>query len=1169
MKVYPKCVAPALLCILVGLAAPGAAQTLRESFIKSSIAPVPVAWDKSVTMRLLPDQQFDSPSAHATPDVATLLGEPEESRFSTVPCEDLKLMLDNSFMPGLPPSAAALTISAQRARASTEGSLKKWLLLHAHKYNPATYALQAYQSTVLASCYRSTLLLSNSSRAALLNSNRNQVDIPSLVATDYYMSLPTGAGTKTLWFEVENEPARERFKGGRKDQKNVLEQHTPAMVAAQISMLYDGHGKSNAAIWPLHDSGEDSLTLGLKHVSRQNKVAVAGLAGLQGSFVEGMIDWFAANRQLDIYGFLDGDINRDGSSNVLAFDALSFHHYTASNNLTPFQEYTDLGLRQWNSELPGIQGESPETHGLRERLEYLITTLYTEIRTKHSTVYPEMEGKEIWLSEFGYDSDNLAVGDPFVADDGNTYTATGGIQIPDLVNVNDPDGDPLNKERVHGQWLSRSYLELMAVNATIPSLGGKTEKGVDRFMQYEMADPSIKPLNAPGRQQFQSSGLLEQTGEPKVAHYYTRTLLHHLGNYKMNRTKIIDLNFLAPNYQDFPASHGVHVSIPSPQAVAIPNAVEDHPVVYEFDLGTATTSTSTWFAVWSPTEGGYDYEVEIDVASLFSDVPSEVTVIRLRDLAERGLVESYPVTGGKVFLNVTEEPFLLRAGSPGVNTNVAPPRALFPENLCCGDARLHITRNRRPRTSSFEVGYALQSAAAGGFIPLSEVTIVASGFVGRQVTIPSLEIGQAYYLIAIPTNAAGFGYDLSQGIPVGAGFDAAYPALSITIPFFPSSCSDGASGCNYPVAASEISFPVPDPINTNTTDLSAILSGGVATLEDFCSPDLGDYEGPFWGYNSDLPTKPSVAVVTFSTPIDIDRVAIWDHGAEPRVVTPGVIIEYATCDCPDIWRQYIVHDHQGIGKRSAYAQQARRVAKLRITKRGMNLAGISMCAQQTTCFTRNFTEEPIVNVDEVGPDFGKVSWVGAFDTASQTSAAKYVIELAENLDQAGYLSNASQVFVEAAHGNSLTYQLEQLTPGTTYYGRLAPEDDCLKAIDVPVVLSPRPYSATDSSFFTFTVPGETNHGRAGTPTRGEPTAVAEFAPATDVRPNPTSGKVELSSGVDMEEIIVRDGAGRQVMHFTPDNTRTTTLDLSDLAAGLYHISIIAAGEVETHLVTKQ
>lgn len=204
---------------------------------------------------------------------------------------------------------------------------------------------------------------------------------------------------------------------------------TPFELAARCSADYDGDQKR---------MGEN---FGVKNADPAAQMVVGGLAGLNLNFICAMKAW--------------ADWNRGGS---FPGDVLNVHHY--SNN--------GSGSAQ--------VGVSPEADGLEEQLREFV--LYRN---------RELPGKEVWFSEFGYD----------------THPAS--VQRAPVVGT-------ASAEETQARWIVRSFLAAAAA-------------GVDRAAQYMLRD-----VNPDDATQYSTSGLVTQKGEwkPKTAWYYTATLKNRL-----------------------------------------------------------------------------------------------------------------------------------------------------------------------------------------------------------------------------------------------------------------------------------------------------------------------------------------------------------------------------------------------------------------------------------------------------------------------------------------------------------------------------------------------------------------------------------------------------------------------------------------------------------------
>jgi hypothetical protein len=206
---------------------------------------------------------------------------------------------------------------------------------------------------------------------------------------------------------------------------------TPYELAAQSSADYDGHRKTMGS------------TFGIKNADPNAQLVMAGLAGLDLNYIKAMKAW--------------ADWNRAGD---FPADVLNVHTY--SNNIGG----------QGNSRV----GISPEQDRLKERLQEL-----TDYRDRY------LPGKELWLTEFGYDT--------------HPASTQGAHAIGETTT-----------EETQARWLVRSFLAIAAA-------------GVDRAAQYMLRD-----VNPQDGTKYSTSGLVTQKGEwkPKTSWYYTYTMKNRL-----------------------------------------------------------------------------------------------------------------------------------------------------------------------------------------------------------------------------------------------------------------------------------------------------------------------------------------------------------------------------------------------------------------------------------------------------------------------------------------------------------------------------------------------------------------------------------------------------------------------------------------------------------------
>ena len=198
---------------------------------------------------------------------------------------------------------------------------------------------------------------------------------------------------------------------------------TPDEFSTMCSTDYDGH--------------ENTLGpgKGMKTADPAIKMVMGGLVDLDPEYLRCMKLWCDFNRQT---GF--------------PADVLNFHHYSNKNDTI---------------------GISPEEDSLKQRLK--------EVVALRDTCLP---GKEIWLSEFGYDTNP------------ESFQAAVAIDTNDIYEV-------------QGEWILRSYLEAIAA-------------GIDKAFVFMLRD-----VNSANPNKYNSSGLTNESWagyRPKKSWYYVYTM---------------------------------------------------------------------------------------------------------------------------------------------------------------------------------------------------------------------------------------------------------------------------------------------------------------------------------------------------------------------------------------------------------------------------------------------------------------------------------------------------------------------------------------------------------------------------------------------------------------------------------------------------------------------
>ncbi|BBH24110.1 hypothetical protein Back11_54550 [Paenibacillus baekrokdamisoli] len=236
---------------------------------------------------------------------------------------------------------------------------------------------------------------------------------------------PRSTGLNTIqYYEDWNE--QDAWWAGR----NVY--FNPYEYAAMASADYDGH------------QGTMGTTVGIKNADPNAKMVMGGLAEPSLSIIRAIKFW--------------ADFKRGGS---VPFDAINIHHYSTNGT----------------NQTSGTTGISPEADNLVQKLK-----AYTDYRDRY------MQGKEVWISEFGYDTNQ---GSP----------------------VHAPIIGTTSQYETQANWLVRSYLAAAAA-------------GISKAAMFMLRD-----TDASSSQQFASSGLVssQATGQtPKISWYYVYTLKNQL-----------------------------------------------------------------------------------------------------------------------------------------------------------------------------------------------------------------------------------------------------------------------------------------------------------------------------------------------------------------------------------------------------------------------------------------------------------------------------------------------------------------------------------------------------------------------------------------------------------------------------------------------------------------
>ncbi len=247
-----------------------------------------------------------------------------------------------------------------------------------------------------------------------------------------------------------------------KDWKGPQGQFSAEEYAAMISADYDGHCNT------MH---QGTGNFGVKNADPRMKLVMGGLSKLDLDYIIAMKKWFEKNR----------------ADKKFAADVINVHDYA----------FFEKG--------PAL---SPEEHKFKEKL-----LRFTNYRDTY------LKGKEVWISEFGWDTNPKSV-----------------LRVPAV--------GPFDAQEVQGQWLVRAYLAFAAAR-------------VDRAIMFMLRD-----VNPEDSTQFSTCGLTAKKDDwtPKKSWYYVYTLKNTLTNMVyLGEETSADPNVLIYKFKDAVTSSGAYV----------------------------------------------------------------------------------------------------------------------------------------------------------------------------------------------------------------------------------------------------------------------------------------------------------------------------------------------------------------------------------------------------------------------------------------------------------------------------------------------------------------------------------------------------------------------------------------------------------------------------------
>ncbi len=884
----------------------------------------------------------------------------------------------------------------------------------------------------------------------------------------------------------------------------------PKEYGALLSAFYDGHFNDPQFAIPNVQVGGQPRYLGIKNIDPGIKVVYTGLVDFRHNYVKNMID--------QLY---TGTNSRNANAPV-PFDVLNFHHYCSTGGAVYDAGGNELGSPNDQFKFgynffgagganKGIHPEANEER-LKDRVEKLIGALATTATSAEKTF--DLAAKEIWVSEFGYDSD----GD---------LTQTGVEVDANLSNEDMP--------YTHGQWLMRSFLELNAARSD--------GRGLDKAFVYKLNDdPGL------GDGQFGHVGLLNAFNVPKKSWYFIRTLQNVLKDYTYK--KQIAANFVDLNGNDPFANGGKLICYLFQKGT---NETDKILVAWS---GTASDFATTGTLLFNTVDYGGNDITSPDVTRTEVEIPNEFGKRSLVSLSILGT--KYAINGGTPSLTISETPIFVKLG-----VNEADPKVdaltLAVSGACCDGVRIqwplpvasqniqyyrvyyrvHITTNTDLTLpmADFDLNeWTLHSEK----LPASRTEIVVTGLT------PALQ----YEFVVLPvgknpaTNSEVLQRD-DLNIAVLAAGDCSAPAQA---------------SCLLQIGQ-DFTFTTAPVVQGSMQEM---LTAGI------CDDLSQDPQNLGWLGHSSMSPNPNVVEITFNAAQKINTIYLftWSRGR--------LKLDYFD-ECKKCWYALTSLDfYQNNGSQwvrlGAEVIPGVSIKRIRITRTGLIGTGgipgngqgfgvrkVLFCAEPMSCPGIIGAPGPVrgLRAENVETDAATLSWLTTQRSESEPGFgvfSDYEVRYSQTLDGSGNLLNPSEpeTVSVALNAAQVVHRLAGLEPATIYHVEVSaidkPLSDCL----------PTTPPAPTRSFITIQTDGAIGGGDRSKP------AIFSSKPfnAITLSPNPTSDWLKIESlDFSFEKIEILDVSGRRRIQKTmQDASGTARLNVAELPPGLYWAKISRFGD---------
>ena len=541
---------------------------------------------------------------------------------------------------------------------------------------------------------------------------------------------------KIRYLELGNEPNKYWIKTYQKEKICELPtdgwlnatKFTGAEYAAMASAVYDAHGQTiSVGDGTGPDGNGGAYKPSIMSADPNMKLVLGGVAGIREydwKFVTDMKQWFTTNR-----------------GGMMPFKVINFHHYNSSKwyglpgaiavngeeaaspeedrwNMGPLANVDENGIR---SSIP--DPNDPETDICKKRrinVEDEIPSTFTgkidptsvanpnfrtfkqrlvELKSKVSAEFPNAE---IWMSEFGFDTNERS-----------PYRAP---------KLKDSNGDIVmgDRQEVQGRFLVRTALEIASA-------------GWDRAMIYDIRDEN----SGVDGSLFQSSGLLKDKANnyaPKKSYFYIYTMKEALKGTKFKEECLLtgDNSTVGGIY----AGHSYNFTdVNFPRICKFTkNGAASNP----------TVAGEIVYAVWLPTKQN------LSKSNCILKLPpntTKATMVTTKVGDNNGVRKALTVVGNSLnpFVSipvVTENPIYIRLGESITDVTPAAPTLTSATGVSCDAIKLNISTVANRTYCVYY--YEKNDKEENGNIPVFDLNDPNLKLFSDNITTPDVLIGGLY-----------------------------------------------------------------------------------------------------------------------------------------------------------------------------------------------------------------------------------------------------------------------------------------------------------------------------------------------------------------------------------------------------------------------------------------